>query len=268
MRELGNAFSTSVEGEQSGRLAVDERRGDRIFSTLVAVNIGLRMTLRNQTLFRVLMSVLPIVLGLQAMWIGAAAVFRPTAVKVPGNAELAAVASTYRTHAGRSATIGMFRGDLWTEFALTFTDLFFSEKPNRTDTEVARAAAERALRCSPHDGRAWLLLAALESLVDPLSHKVVAALRMSYYTGPNEVGFIPLRLRVLARSGALADDEIQQLARNEIRSIVAHKPELMPTILAAYRGGSPVGRQFFEQVLRDLNPILRGPLRNKTGGST
>jgi hypothetical protein len=232
-----------------------------MFSTLVALNIGPRMALRNQTLFRIAMSVFSAVLGLLAVWIGAAAVFRPTAIKVPSNPESAAVASTYRTAAGHSATIGMFRGALWTEFALTYTELFFSEKPNRMDIDAARSAAERALRCSPHDGRAWLLLAALESLVDPLNHKVPAALRMSYYTGPNEVSFIPLRLQVLARSGALSDNEIRQLARSEIRSIATHKPELMPAILAADRGGLPIASQFFQQVLGDLNPTLRGPIR-------
>ena len=61
-----------------------------------------------------------------------------------------------------------------------------------------------------------------------------AALRMSYYTGANEVELIPLRLHLAVNSQALAEKDFQELVRHDIRTIVTRKPELKPAILTLF----------------------------------
>jgi hypothetical protein len=69
---------------------------------------------------------------------------------------------------------------------------------------------------------------------------------MAYYTGPNEVELVPVRLTVAVQPGVLADDEIQHLVRQEIQTILSHKPELRPAIVAAYQQATPPARRLIE----------------------
>src|SRR5665811_989993 len=93
----------------------------------------------------------------------------------------------------RAASFGFIRGDLWAEYALTYLSLSWSDERDSASTqasptivEQAYGVADRALAFAPHDARIWLVLASIDSRLDWLNHKAVAALRMSYYTGANE----------------------------------------------------------------------------------
>jgi hypothetical protein len=87
------------------------------------------------------------------------------------------------------------------------------------------------------------------------------ALRMSYYTGPNELALMPLRLSIAARSNAIGDADLQLLVGQEIRTILTRKPELKPWIVLAYRNASPEGKAFFESTVGALDPVLLTALR-------
>jgi hypothetical protein len=224
------------------------------------------MKTQNYGLFRGIALTFAFVLGCQATWILDSEFYRPALPGFPDNPQAAATAAANQKRAALAASLGVIRGDLWAEDALTYLDLFL--KDDRGDARVqdsdtinrARDVANRALTLAPHDARIWLLLAAIDSRSSSLNRKASAALRMSYYTGANEIELIPLRLLLAARSDALGDKDFQQLVRHDIRTVVTRKPELKPAIVAAYRDAPPLGRQFIEDTLEDIDPALRARL--------
>jgi hypothetical protein len=205
--------------------------------------------------------------GLGAAWVlGTELTRRATILNVmsgvgdDANATSAAVA-------WQAARIGAVRGDLWAEAAFAYAGFHWSD-PNSAASwtpeafKTVRTAAERALEFSPGDSRVWLLLASMDSNAGAAEEMSIAPLKMSYYTGPNEVELIPLRLLVSVRSRAMADDELQQLVYSQIRSIVTRRASLKPAIDAAYRAASPIGKQFIEQTLGELDPALLVSIRS------
>jgi hypothetical protein len=139
------------------------------------------------------------------------------------------------------------------------------------ELQQAHAAAERALRLSPHEAKVWLLLAAVESRIrglDPAHQpegRASAALKMAYYTGQNELELAPARLMVAAQPGVLADEELRQLVRDELRTILTRKTELKPAIVAAYREGSSAVKALIEEVVSTQDPYLLKWTRSEAG---
>jgi len=230
---------------------------------------SLSTTTQNHGLFRGTVLVFALVLGCQALWILAAESFRPALPGFPVNAQAAATAAANRNEAALAASFGFIRGDLWAEVALTYPDMFWSGDLDSGSAQVsktieqAREVAVRALAFAPHDARIWLVLAGIDSRFDWISRNMAADLRMSYYTGANETDLIPLRLLLAVRSDALSERDFQQLVRHDVNTIVTRKPELKPAILAAYRDALPIGQQFLEETLAEIDPVLLARLRSK-----
>jgi hypothetical protein len=211
------------------------------------------------------------VLGMQAVWLVTADLIRPRLPYFPQDK-----ASEQRAWAARSATltaasIGWIRGDLWTDAAMVLSSGLANataeqhEPQMRPQRNEARAVAQRAARLSPHDSRAWLLLAALDSRFDWPSRDDANRLKMSYFTGPNELDLAPMRIRIAVHSSAITDAELQNLVGQEIRSIVLRHQDLKPSLLTAYRDGSPEGKEFLEATIADLDKSFLATLR--AGGS-
>jgi hypothetical protein len=221
----------------------------------------------SHRVFRAAALVLAFVLACQAMWILKAEFYRPALPVFPANSQAAGAAAAQRSAATLAASVGVVRGDLWAECALTYLGLFWNDNQDKVSPQTpetiqrAREVADRALRYSPHDARIWLDLASIDSRLDWLNGKAAAALRMSYYTGANETELIALRLPLAVRSEALGDKDFQQLVNHDFRVIVARKPELKPVILMAYRDALPTGQQFIEQTLTEIDPTLLAGLR-------
>lgn len=219
----------------------------------------------NLGLFRGTVLVFAFVLGCQATWILMAEFFRPPHSDFSATQQPAAVAATDQNGAALAASFGRIRGDLWSEDALTYLDLFTTDNRHSSNAQIEQAheAADRALAFAPHNAGVWLVLASINSRFDWLNHEAAAALRMSYYTGANETELIPLRLLLAVQSVALGDSDFQQLVRHDIRTIVTRKPELKPAIVAAYRDTAPIGRQFIEDTLEEIDPTLLTWLHSK-----
>jgi hypothetical protein len=205
-----------------------------------------------------------LVLGGLSIWILAAELSRPSSIEFPTTAQAATAAAANRNAAAWAASFGVIRGDLWAEYALTFSDVAKQDRsrggaPGNKALERAREVARRAVALAPHDARVWLVLAGVDSR---LGQKYAAPLRMSYYTGANEAELIPLRLRLAVNSQALDEKDFQELARHEIRTIITRKPELKSAILAAYKDASAAGRQLLEQALEENDPALLATLRS------
>jgi hypothetical protein len=159
------------------------------------------------------------------------------------------------------------RGDLWTDAAIALSSGVASNiagvsTPQMMEpTDQARSIAERAARLSPHDSRIWLLLATLDSRLNRTPREIANQLKMSYYTGPNELALTPLRIRIATRSTAITDADLQILVAQEIRTIILHHQDQKPSILAAYRDASPEGKQFIEATVGDLDKSLLATIR-------
>jgi len=219
--------------------------------------------------FRSLAFIFAFVLACQAFWILSAEFSRPPVVAFPASSESVAVAAAHRGAAHRAAQFGIIRGDLWAEEALSYLGLLQRNEQNTTGTqdaasiERARVIAERALAFGPHDARIWLVLASVDSRFDWLNGKASAALRMSYYTGANEIALIPERLFLSLSLPVISDKDFQQLVRHDLRTIVTRKPEMKSAIVNAYQYALPEGRQFVQDSLKELDPNLLSAMPQK-----
>lgn len=219
--------------------------------------------IKSSGFFRALIFVWGFVLACQGIWILAAEFYHPPYFKFPTDPQTASVAAGNRNTAALAASLGVIRGDLWALYSLTYLDLVWGSQStehqtNSSTLDRARGVAVRALALAPHDARVWL---ALSGFGPP--ERNWSALQMSYLTGANETELIPLRLQLAVRSDAIADKQLQQLVHHEVRTIVTRKPELKPAILAAYRDALPIGQQFLEETLQELDPGLFAMLRKK-----
>jgi len=206
-------------------------------------------------------------LALQSIWIILPELIRPSSLAFPRDAQSLPISSSERNHAGWAAKLALLRGDLWAEYAIAqwselIRDIELQKTAQSVDqVQVARSTAEEAATLSPHDARVWLLLASLDCLVH---REPSGALKMAYYTGPNEIVLIPLRLFVATCSDAINDAELQNLAAREIRLIITREQNLKPAILAAYQNASPSGRRFIETVVGDLDSGLMATIHGNT----
>ena len=215
-------------------------------------------------LFRGTVLVFAFLLVCQAAWILVPEYFRRPHSDFSVIRQIAAVVGADQNGPDLAASFGLIRGDLWSEDALTYLNLISTNLYGANgQTEHARVVAERALAFAPDNAEVWLALASMNSRFDWLNRKTAAALRMSFYTGPNETKLIPLRLLLAVQSVALGDSDFQQLVRRDIRTIVTRKPEMKPAIVAAYRDAGPIGHQFVEDVLEELDPTLLATLHSK-----
>jgi hypothetical protein len=204
-------------------------------------------------------------LGLAAIWILTVEFIRPSLPYFPDTVAAAETVAAHRGGAAAAARIGLIRGSLWTDYAMSLApDL----PGGLTDTglvnslaalESTRAAAVRAAEFAPYDSRAWLLIAKVDS--QDLDHNAAGPLKMSYYTGPNENPIIPLRITIATGSDAIADPDPQILVGGEIRTIITRRPDLKPVIIAAYRSAQPEGRRFIESQVIELDPDLLASVR-------
>jgi hypothetical protein len=199
------------------------------------------------------------VLGLYALWQLAAVFMHPTApylisAPTPDDASKAPAAAA-------AAQIARIRGDFWFDAALlAWSGAGGGSGAPSPALDDAHAAAVRAARLAPHDARAWLLLALLDAQIEQEPQRQIEALKMSYYTGPNDLALIPQRLTLAVRSAAIADPDFQTLVGAEVLSAV-RQPALQPALLASYRQASPDGKRFLESSVGALDPGLLARMR-------
>jgi hypothetical protein len=222
---------------------------------------------RQQGVFRASLLAFAGVLAMLALWILAAEIIRPDIPYFPANARDVVAAADHRGRAGMAASLGVIRGDLWASYAISLAADFLSnakDTPNvqpADGADDAGATAIKAARLAPADSRIWLLMAIINARLDGIGRGILEPLKMSYYTGPNDAVLIPLRLAVTTRSTAIADPELQDLARREIRTVVIRRPDLRPALSAAYHEASPEGRRFIETEVGNLDRNLLTAIR-------
>ena len=210
---------------------------------------------------RIVVGVLAALLGILALWILSGELTSPRLSYFPSSPDEANAMYAVRDSAATAAELGMVRGDLWTVAAITTaTPLLFGatgsspEQASQAEVENMRAIADRAARLSPHDSRIWLVLAGLDFRADGKNPKGTETLKLSYYTGPNEIDLMPLRLLLAVRSSAIFDEEVQSLVPLDIQRIIMLRPDLKSAIVLAYQNAPPKGREIIEAALKATDP--------------
>jgi hypothetical protein len=131
----------------------------------------------------------------------------------------------------------------------------------RTVAEDARPVIEKALAYAPHDSGVWLLAASLASRFNWSGWNDAGALEMSYYTSPNAIDLIPLRLFTAMHSNALADEDVRQLVQGDVRMVLVRWPKLRLALISAYKDASPDSKSFLERTVNDTDPAFLESLR-------
>jgi hypothetical protein len=214
-------------------------------------------------LFRMSLYLFASALAAFSLWTLLPEFARSSIRQLPTSPAAAELAVSARARAYRAARLGGIRGDLWAESSFTYVSpLWRSEREAAALADEARAVIETALAHAPHDARVWLLAASLGARlrwphVDPAS-----VLKMSYYTGPNEIGLIPPRLLAAAQLGA-SDSDVQQLLERDVRLVLKRRPELRPALVAAYKDAKPQVKQLLESAVVENDPAFLPTLRGK-----
>lgn len=153
-----------------------------------------------------------------------------------------------------AATVGLVRGDLWADYAETFAILDGPTASCELKTTEAADAATKSLTHSPHNARVWLILAAAQQRCAPNMAKTAGAMRMSFYTGANEIALIRNRLRLALESPQIKEPEFRRLVFHDIQTAIVNRPDLTPAAIEIYRNASPAGRELLRQAASEFAP--------------
>lgn len=135
----------------------------------------------------------------------------------------------------------------------------------------SRAAAEgeylasqlkHVLSVRPYDAELWLGLAVLEARRDPNGPATIESLKMSYLTAPSAAPLMPLRLNTTTRFDALADLELRELARSDVRLMLTRQPDQTSAFVSAYDRASGRGKAFLQETAQTVAPSILKLLRN------
>src|SRR6202008_996262 len=96
-------------------------------------------------------------------------------------------------------------------------------------TKTALNAYAVTLHYSPPRGDVWLVLASLSDRYRPSGYDTGALLKMSYYTAPNELRLLPLRLHV-ALASDVREPELREMIKQDIGLVLSRLPALKPAL--------------------------------------
>ncbi|MBH5369022.1 hypothetical protein [Bradyrhizobium glycinis] len=128
------------------------------------------------------------------------------------------------------------------------------------ENDLARLQLTNALAKLPYDAELWLALALLEEQRDPSGPATVEALRMAYLTAPNEAELMPVRLDAATRFDALADPDLRELVRGDLRLMLTRQPDQNAAVVSAYHRASGRGKAFLEEAILMIAPTFSSAL--------
>ncbi len=215
----------------------------------------------TKTWLRVALTLFAVFLSAQAAWILLAERHRLNHIRLPVDGKTATIALAEQDKIKQAASLAVVRGDLWAESAFTYGSQLWLDAGDQLNTEALKTLT-RALRYSPHRGDVWLMFAALANKYKWSGYQPSLLLKMSYYTAPNELALLPLRLDVsLHAKGMIDDAELKDMVRRDISVILTRAPALKPALVAAYKSALPQGKAFAERVISEIDPGYLGVVR-------
>ena len=120
----------------------------------------------------------------------------------------------------------------------------------------ARENVVGVLKAAPYNSSLWVLLALLQAQRSPGGRPIIETLKMSYFTAPTDARLMPLRLYAVARSDALADPDLRELALGDVRLMLTRNADLKAAVVSAYQRASSIGKTFLEESVRSIDPTF------------
>ncbi len=149
-------------------------------------------------------------------------------------------------------------GDLGAEIPATAqpkVDETAASRPEDGTHLASLNAFADALHYSPLRGDLWLMLAAISKEQKSTGYDLIALLKLSYYTAPNDLALLPLRLTVVLGTGSAASEsELRELIKRDVKIALADQPALRPALLAAYQSAGADGQAFADNLISELDP--------------
>ncbi|MCA1497343.1 hypothetical protein [Bradyrhizobium sp. NBAIM14] len=203
---------------------------------------------------RVSLMVLGIVLIVEAAWMALPERYLGARSSLPAVLSTAAAGPSAMS---KTISLAAARKDLLIRGESTFNrDSALAADEQRTAPPMTSDEFARALRSSPLRGDIWLLLAATSKHSSPQPN-TAAMLRMSYYTAPNDLDLLPLRVSVaLAADVMVREPDLRELIKRDVSLVVRHRPALKPALVTAYRSASADGKIYFEGLISELDPTF------------
>ena len=97
------------------------------------------------------------------------------------------------------------------------------------------------------------MFAALANRYKLAGYDTAALLKMSYYTAPNELSLLPMRLQV-ALASDVREAELRDMIKRDIRLVLSRLPALEPALVAAYRSTPADRKEFAEALISEVDP--------------
>jgi hypothetical protein len=161
-----------------------------------------------------------------------------------------------------AAGISLFQADLDANYAMTLAlqalrpDNAARSAERVQESVEARENVVAVLKAAPYNSALWVLLALLQAQRSPGGRPIIETLKMSYFTAPTDARLMPLRLYAVARSDALSDPDLQELARGDVRLMLTRKADLKAAVVSAYQRASSLGKTFLEESVRSIDPTF------------
>ena len=256
----GLAFAQSQSGAARAvaartvvRLALQDSSGERHDHERKALP-----TIFDKTWPRFALAFFGFLLTLQAAWIISAERYFP--------AQNAVATGAAPQEVWKAAAIAKVRGDLWAASGFALVTQPWANPSAQPDQDGIPESAlnnfTRALRYSPHRGDVWLMLAAFGNRYKPAGYDTAALLKMSYYTAPNELHLLPLRLHV-ALASDVRDTELRDMIKRDVGLVLSRLPALEPALVAAYRSAPTDGKVFAENLISEVDPRYLKTMRTE-----
>jgi hypothetical protein len=173
----------------------------------------------------------------------------------------AAIGAPSSTVPGWLQALTPFRSDLEANYALVAALQVIQSAGStspRASIETLRAQerGRRVLSIAPDNPELWLALALLQARRDPHDPLLSDALKMTYFTAPNDAGLMPVRLHAATAFDALDDPDVRDLVRGDVRLMLTRMPALRTAVISAYRRASKLGKAFLEEAVQSIDPTF------------
>ncbi|KYH01016.1 hypothetical protein [Bradyrhizobium sp. DOA1] len=255
---FGLAFGQSIPGAGRDALSLESKEAPDRAADPVPASYPKFASALVAAWPRVTLMVLGITLMMQALWMVVPEWYlggRPSLSKIVSTA-------TWPNGISKPASIAAAREDLWTRGG-SKPEVNSTSSTGEQETalpELSNTLA-RALRSSPLRGDIWLMLAAASKHSSP-QPGTAAMLKMSYYTAPNDLDLLPLRLSVaLATDAVVREPEFRDLIKRDVNLVVTHRPALRPALASAYRSASADGKTYLESLISEQDPSYLDQVR-------
>jgi len=108
------------------------------------------------------------------------------------------------------------------------------------------------------------MLAVLSREQRSVEHDVAALLKLSYYTAPNDLALLPLRLNVaLGEASVVNEPELRELVQRDVRMAFARQPALRPALIAAYQSAAADGKALVDNLISEWDSTALQSMRKE-----